>query len=89
MILSPLARNTDSFVKNSEQFIKLIHEINLQNEDYLISFYVSLFTIVPVEEVLQVIRNRLNMDPSFPVRSPLQVEDIMELLDINAHILSV
>jgi hypothetical protein len=35
-----------------------------------------------VEEVLQVIRNRLNTDTSFPGRSPLQVEDVMELLDI-------
>jgi hypothetical protein len=35
-----------------------------------------------VEEVLQVIRNRLNADTSFPGRSPLQVEDVMELMDI-------
>jgi hypothetical protein len=35
-----------------------------------------------VEEVLQVIRWRLITDPSFPERSPLQVEDVMKLLDI-------
>jgi hypothetical protein len=35
-----------------------------------------------VEEVLQVIRNGLSADPSFPERSPLQVEDVLELLDI-------
>jgi hypothetical protein len=35
-----------------------------------------------VEEVLQVIRNRLNTYPSFPECSPLQVEDIMVSLDI-------
>jgi hypothetical protein len=35
-----------------------------------------------VEEVLQVIRNSLSTDPSFPESSPLQVEDVMELLDI-------
>jgi hypothetical protein len=35
-----------------------------------------------VEEVLQVIRNRLRMDHSFPERSPLQVEDVIKLLDI-------
>jgi hypothetical protein len=81
-ILSPLVGNTDSFVKNSEHFIILIREINLQNEDYLVSFEViSLFTSLPVEEVLQVIRNRLITDLSFPEGSPLQVEVIMELLD--------
>jgi hypothetical protein len=35
-----------------------------------------------VEEVLQVITNRLSTDPSFPECSLLQVEDMMELLDI-------
>jgi hypothetical protein len=35
-----------------------------------------------VEEVLQVIGNRINSDPSFSECSPLYVEDIMESLDI-------
>jgi hypothetical protein len=67
-------------MKNSERFIKLVQDINLQNEEYLESFEVSLFTNIPVVEVLQVTRNRLDMDPSFPECSPLQVENIMELL---------
>jgi hypothetical protein len=69
-------------MKDSEHFVKSIQDINLQNEDYLISFDVSLFTNVLVEEVLRVIRNRLSGDPSFSECSPSQVEDIMELLDI-------
>jgi hypothetical protein len=82
-ILTPLTGNTNSFVKNSEDFIKTIQDINLQKEDCLVSFdVVSLFTNVPVEEVLQIIKNRLRMDPSFQERSPLQVDDVMELLDI-------
>jgi hypothetical protein len=80
-ILSPVAGNTDSFLKNSKHFIKLTQEMNLRNEDYLVSFDVSLFTKIPVEEVLHAIRNRLNPNSSFPEHSPLQVEDIMELLD--------
>jgi hypothetical protein len=81
--LNPLAGNTGYFKKHSEHFIKSIQEINLQNGDYLVSFdVVSLFTNVPMEEILQVIRNRLSMDHSFPERSSLQVEDVMELLDI-------
>jgi hypothetical protein len=81
-ILSRLVGNTDFFMRNSESFIKLVWDINLQNEDCLVNFDVSLFTNVPLEEVLQVIKNRLNMDPSLPEHSPLQVEDIMELLNI-------
>jgi hypothetical protein len=56
--------------------------MNLQNYDYLVSSDVSLFTNVPAEEVLLVIRNRLSTDTYFPKRSPLQVEDLMELLKI-------
>jgi hypothetical protein len=82
-ILSPLAGKIGSFMKDSEHFIKSKKDINPQNEDCLVSFdTVSLFTNLPVEEVLQVIRNRLSADPSFPERSPLQVADVMELLDI-------
>jgi hypothetical protein len=82
-ILSPPVGNTDSFMKNSEHLVKLIKAINLQNENCLVSFDVfSLFTNIPVEEVLQVIRNRLNKDPTFPEHSSLQVEDVVELLDI-------
>jgi hypothetical protein len=62
--------------------IVLIYQQKLQNENYLVSFDVSLFTNVPVEEVLQIMRNRLSTDSSFPERSPLQFEVVMELLDI-------
>jgi hypothetical protein len=37
---------------------------------------------IPVEEVLQVVRNGQNMDPSFSEFPPPQVEDVMELLDV-------
>jgi hypothetical protein len=79
-ILSSLVGNIGSFMMDSEHFIKSIQDINLQTEDYLVSF-VSLFTNVPVE-VLQVIRNRFSTEPSFPECSPLRVEDVMELTDV-------
>jgi hypothetical protein len=67
--------------KASEHFIELMKDINLQNEDYLVSSDISLFTNVPVEEVFA-IRNILGMAPSLHECSRLQVEDLMELLDI-------
>jgi hypothetical protein len=70
-------------MKNSEQFTKLIYDINLQNEDYIVGFdVVSLFTNLLMEEVLQVIRSRLSTDPSLPERSPLQVDDVTEVRGI-------
>jgi hypothetical protein len=35
-----------------------------------------------MEEVLQVTKNRFNMDPASSGRSPLQVEEAVELSDI-------
>jgi hypothetical protein len=61
----------------------LVQDIILQNGDYLVSFDISLFTNVPVEEVLQVIRNRLSTDPSFPEYSPLQVEAVIEQIELR------
>jgi hypothetical protein len=58
-ILGPLVGNTDSFVKNSDHFIQFIQEINLQNEDSLVSSNAdSLFTNITVEEVLGTTANR-------------------------------
>jgi hypothetical protein len=52
-IPGPLVGNIDSFVKNPQHFIKLIQDINRQNEDYLVNFdVVSLFTNTPVEDIL-------------------------------------
>jgi hypothetical protein len=82
-ILVPLIGNTDSFVKNSEHLIQLLEDINLRNWDILVSFDVlSLFTNVPVAEILQVIKNKLCMDPTVSDPSPLQVDDVMELLEV-------
>jgi hypothetical protein len=52
-ILCSLFSKADSFVKNSEHFVKSIQEINLKNEDFLLNFeVVSLFTKVLVEKEL-------------------------------------
>jgi RNase P/RNase MRP subunit POP5 len=46
--------------KNSEHFLQLIKSVNVRESDKLVSFHViSLFTNVPVEEVLDIIRNKL------------------------------
>jgi hypothetical protein len=73
-ILSPLAEKLESFVKNSGQ----LKSLNLQFLDTLISFdVVSLFTNVPVDKALQVIRNKLHNDDSLAEWSIVQVRVIM------------
>jgi hypothetical protein len=82
-ILSPLAGKSESFVKNSGHFVQLLKSVNLQSSETLVSFdIVSLFTNVPGNEALQIIRNKLHNDDTLAERSVLQVIVIMELLEV-------
>jgi hypothetical protein len=60
-----------------------LKSVNLRGQDILVSFYVlGLFTNVPVDEALQVIRSRIENDNTLTEPSVLKVEAIMELLDV-------
>jgi hypothetical protein len=72
-----------SSCQNLGHFIQLLKSVNLQSLDTLVSFdVVSLFTNVPVDEALQVIRNKLHNDNTLAEWSVLQVEAILELLEV-------
>ncbi|PNF20263.1 hypothetical protein B7P43_G15436 [Cryptotermes secundus] len=82
-ILSPSAGKSDTVVKNSAYFLQLLKAVYLHSQDTLVSFdVVSLFTIVPVDEILQIIENKLHDDVTLTERSKLQVEAIMDLLEV-------
>jgi hypothetical protein len=78
-ILSPLAGKYESFIKNSGHFIQLLKSVNIQSLDTLVSFDISLFTNIPVDEPLQVISNKLNNNSTL---AALQAKVIMELLEV-------
>ena len=64
-LLSPLVRNTSSFVKNSTEFAAFISDQIITDGAVLVSFdVVSLFTNVPVELACQVAGVRLHADDS-------------------------
>ena len=57
-ILRPLVGNTDSFIKDSHDFVKLIRNERMNQDDILVSFdVVSLFTKIPLDEAIQVIND--------------------------------
>jgi len=61
-ILKPLVRNTNSFIKDSHDFVNLIKNERIQRDDILVSFdVVSLFTNIPLYEAIQVIKEVTDM----------------------------
>ena len=74
---------TDSFVMNTGHFVEMTREEKLGPEEMLVSFDVSsLFTNVPIQEAVQVIKRELKEDQSLPSRTSLKPERITELLEI-------
>jgi hypothetical protein len=81
--LSLLAGKSESFIKNSGHLVQLLKSVNLQSLDNLVSFdVVSIFSNVPVNEALLVIRNKLHNNDTLAEQSVLQVEAIMELQEV-------
>ncbi len=57
-LISPLAGKTDSHVRNSKHFVELMTGLRVEEDEMLVSFDVSsLFTNVPIDEAVQVIRD--------------------------------
>ena len=84
-ILKPLTGNSAYTVKNSTEFCGSITDINLQDDDELVSFdVVSLFTSIPVDVAVNLSHNRLVNDENLPERTALSVTavtDVIKLLD--------
>ena len=81
-ILKPLTGNSAYTVKNSTEFCEGVADINLPDDDELVSFdVVSLFTSIPVDVAVNVAHNRLVNDENLQERTTLPVTDIIELLD--------
>ena len=82
-VLSPLVGRTIHHVQNSEDFVKEIRGISLEEDEELRSYDVTaLFTSVPVDKALDIIENRLKEDPTLKDRTSLLPSDIAELLGI-------
>ena len=82
-VLTPLAGSTSSFVKNSSEFAQQVRNIDLQQDETLISFdVVSLFTRVPIDDALQTISTRLTQDDTLEDRTAIPIPDICRLTEL-------
>ncbi|CAH2086613.1 unnamed protein product [Euphydryas editha] len=59
-VLSPLRGNTTAYVKDSYQFVSEIKDLQLTQNETMVSFDVqSLFTCLPVQDCIEIVRRRL------------------------------
>ena len=80
-ILGPLVGKSQHHLNNSRDLAKEMDSIMIEEDEMFISHdVVSLFTNIPVDLALQVIRDRLVADKDLKHRTLLSVDDIMELL---------
>ena len=71
------------FVKNSRHFTEMMGSVHVESDEILVSIDVSsLFTNVPVDEAVSVIRGRLREDETLRDRTILSPEWIAELLEM-------
>ena len=74
-ILGPLVGKTVHHIHNSSDFVKLISDITLEENDQIVSFDVTaLFTSIPTPDALTVIRNKLTADLDLHKRRKLNIQ---------------
>ena len=80
--LQPLCGNTVHHVKNSTDFASSVLNTRVTRNEVMASFdVVSLFTSVPLNEVLKLTNDLLLADSTLEERSTIPVIDIMRLLE--------
>ena len=80
-LLSPLVGNTEHHLENTKDLVDTMKDFRLQDNETLVSFdVVSLFTNIPVEKALEVIKTKLESDKTLKRRTNLTVTDILDLL---------
>ena len=81
-ILRPLEGNSPHHVKNTGDFVQQLKGITLQANESIVSYDVSaLFTSVPIDPVINIIRRKLELDQELHLRTSMKVEQIISLLE--------
>ena len=81
-ILRPLVGKTTYHIKNSKDFVNQIHGMQLQQGECISSYDVSaLFTSVPTDPALNIIKSKHDQDQELHLRTSMTVEHIFSLLE--------
>ena len=81
-LVSPLAGQTDLHVKNSKHFVEVMAGLRVEEDKMLVSFDVTtFFTNVPIDEAVQVIRDKLQVEEMLVDSTTLSSDRVTELLE--------
>ena len=80
-VLGPLVEVTPHHIENPKDFVEKIKGFKLQEYKVVTSYVSALFTSIPPDVAIQVVRNRLESDQTVQERSKLSVDDLVELIE--------
>ena len=80
--LNPLLANPHITLKNTQHFIQQLQGKRLEPGEVITSYDVkALFTSVPVQPSIQIVKQRLQQDNTLPQRTSMSISQITSLLD--------
>ena len=81
-ILKPLVGKSPHHINSTQDFVEQVRHITLAPGECLSSYDVSaLFTLVPIDPALKIIKDLLEKDPTLKDRTVIGVNDIILLLE--------
>ena len=85
-ILKPLVGNSSHHIHSTQDFVEQANKITLLPGECLSSYDVSaLFTPVPIEPALGIVKDLLKQDNTLKEKTVLPVKDIIFLLEFYLH----
>jgi len=82
-ILSPLVGQSPHHIRNTQHFVDQIKDAKLQDGETITSYDVSaLFTCIPPDFALKVVKKCLQNDTTLSDRTNLNIDQIVDLVDI-------
>ena len=82
-IIGPLTGRSSHHIKNSGDFVEKIREIKLNPDQTIVSYDVTaLFTCIPPDDALVVVKECLERDVTLQHRTPLSPTQLTTLLDL-------
>ena len=79
-IISPLTGKSSSYVKNSAHFTKRISDSPIHSNQMVSLDVVSLFTKVPTDEIISLVRDKLAAGSLLEERTCIPIDNLMEML---------